>query len=220
MMHGFQLEPHAILGVSTGASADEIRDAYRAKTKKHHPDHGGDEWAFRVVVRAYEILSSMPPAPGQLHSQPQAARTAPTERIRQGIQDKVADPSRLIDVEILWLRYPVADLFELVSEDAEDRNLSGTVNIIWPSAKEARPIPELVHATEILRLLDAVFDDMRVKTRVVSSRCQREGGKFSGWLSYPSGQRAWDAFTVLHGLLKARGLGVRQWTRDLVVPRD
>jgi hypothetical protein len=210
---------HAVLGVSSGATADEIRDAYRAKSKKHHPDVGGDEWAFRVVVRAYEILSAMPAAPSA-PSQPQAARSAPTERIRAGIQDKVADPARLCDVEILWLRYPVADLFELVSEDAEDRNLSGTINIVWPSTLPAAPKPAPALAAEIVRLLDDVFDDMRVKTRVVSSRCQREGGRFSGWLSYPSGQRAWDAFTVLHNLLKSRGLGVRQWTRDLVVPRE
>jgi hypothetical protein len=227
MMHGFHLDPHAVLGLTPGASAQDIREAYRNKTKKHHPDHGGDEWAFRVVVRAYEILSAMPPAPAS--AQPQAAAQQPepgaraaggAERVRPGIHDKVADPRRIVDVEILWLRYPVADLFELVAEDAEDRNLSGTVNIIWPSATAAGLTTQPSDAAEVLRRLDDVFDDMRTKTRVVSSRCQRDAGRFSGWLSYPSGQRAWDSFKVLHDLLKARGLGVRQWTRDLVVPRD
>ncbi|GEM_PF-3543978 len=36
----------------------EIQRAFRAKSKKHHPDLGGDEWAFRMVVRAYEILKT------------------------------------------------------------------------------------------------------------------------------------------------------------------
>src|SRR5262249_21344939 len=84
MMHGFHLDPHSVLGVAQSASAQDIREAYRTKTKKHHPDHGGDEWAFRVVVRAYEILSAMPPAPASAPlsaGQPtaQAARPGGTE---------------------------------------------------------------------------------------------------------------------------------------------
>ncbi len=56
--HSFSLDPRTILGVAPGASLDEIRDAYRAKSKKHHPDLGGDEWAFRMVARAYEVLKT------------------------------------------------------------------------------------------------------------------------------------------------------------------
>jgi hypothetical protein len=58
MLHTFQFDPYAILGIRDGASLREIRDAYHQKSKKHHPDVGGDEWAFRVVARAYEILST------------------------------------------------------------------------------------------------------------------------------------------------------------------
>ena len=40
------------------APSQDIHDAYRASAaKKHHPDAGGDDWAFRTVARAYEILS-------------------------------------------------------------------------------------------------------------------------------------------------------------------
>jgi hypothetical protein len=54
--HSFSLDPRTILDVGPDASLDEIHDAYRAKSKKHHPDLGGDEWAFRMVTRAYEVL--------------------------------------------------------------------------------------------------------------------------------------------------------------------
>jgi hypothetical protein len=57
MTHSFHFDPNTILGVPTGASLREIRDAYHQKSLKYHPDKGGDEWAFRMVVRAYEILS-------------------------------------------------------------------------------------------------------------------------------------------------------------------
>ena len=56
--HSFSLDPRTVLGVGPDASLDEIRDAYRAKSKKHHPDLGGDEWAFRMVARAYEVLKT------------------------------------------------------------------------------------------------------------------------------------------------------------------
>ena len=58
MMHSFQFDPNVILGVPSGASLREIRDAYHQKSLKYHPDKGGDEWAFRMVARAYEILST------------------------------------------------------------------------------------------------------------------------------------------------------------------
>jgi curved DNA-binding protein CbpA len=58
MTHTFPFDPSTILGVSAGASLGEIRDAYRQKSLKHHPDKGGDEWAFRLVSQAYEILST------------------------------------------------------------------------------------------------------------------------------------------------------------------
>ena len=58
MTHSFHFDPNNILGVAQGASLREIRDAYHQKSLKYHPDKGGDEWAFRMVARAYEILST------------------------------------------------------------------------------------------------------------------------------------------------------------------
>ncbi|MFC7177259.1 J domain-containing protein [Halosegnis marinus] len=43
----------ATLGLPTGASADEVREAYRAKVKEVHPDHGGDRDEFKRVREAY-----------------------------------------------------------------------------------------------------------------------------------------------------------------------
>jgi hypothetical protein len=41
------------LGVSLGASGEEVRRAYRDRVKEVHPDHGGDEKEFRRLREAY-----------------------------------------------------------------------------------------------------------------------------------------------------------------------
>jgi molecular chaperone DnaJ len=49
-----------ILGVSPGATADEIKSAYRRLAKEFHPDHyaGGNE-TFREIQEAYSVLGNV-----------------------------------------------------------------------------------------------------------------------------------------------------------------
>lgn len=45
-----------VLGVAKGASADEIKKAFRRLAIEHHPDRGGDETKFKEINEAYEVL--------------------------------------------------------------------------------------------------------------------------------------------------------------------
>jgi DnaJ-class molecular chaperone len=49
-----------ILGVSSSASNEEIKKAYRSLAMRHHPDrnaHPGSESRFNAIKTAYELLS-------------------------------------------------------------------------------------------------------------------------------------------------------------------
>ncbi|MDP2183730.1 MAG: molecular chaperone DnaJ, partial [Actinomycetota bacterium] len=46
-----------VLGVKKGASADDIKKAFRRLARKHHPDAGGSEEKFKEINEAYEVLS-------------------------------------------------------------------------------------------------------------------------------------------------------------------
>ncbi|HUY69657.1 MAG TPA: DnaJ C-terminal domain-containing protein [Candidatus Tyrphobacter sp.] len=53
------LDYYAVLGVAKGASAEEIKKAFRRLAHKYHPDKtGGDEKKFKEINEAYQILSN------------------------------------------------------------------------------------------------------------------------------------------------------------------
>jgi len=49
---------YGILGVQKGASAEEIKRAYRKEALTHHPDRGGSKERFQALGEAYDILSN------------------------------------------------------------------------------------------------------------------------------------------------------------------
>jgi hypothetical protein len=230
--YGFEIDPHAILGVSVSASLQEIRDAYHAKARKHHPDHGGDDWAFRIVARSYEVLSTArvagrareeagEPMPAE---RPATRRQQPSDRgsewLRPGRRDPFIERPRVVDVEILVIRFELTDPTDVILKSPEERTLSSSLNVSWSAPPRGMRDSvdrdaELVHS-----LLIEAFAPMPERTEATSSWSRASDGKFEGWLSFPTATRAWEAFRVLHDALNDCGLGVNQWTRELVLPRS
>ena len=173
---------------------------------------------------------AQPEAHGSDHGHPHAAAAASpasgfresSQAVRPGVDDAGRDPTRVVDVEKLWVRYEVDHLWLLGQGQTEDRFLSCTLNITWPEPKLASHADagSIADAPEILRLLTAAFEEVHLHTPVTSSMSKVEDGRFQAWLSYSSSQQAAQAFNALHHELNERGLSVKQWTRDLLIPRE
>src|SRR3954467_8686448 len=85
-------DPYRVLGVSPGASSEELHDAYRRLVKLHHPDrNGGSEESarrFAEIQEAYEEVRARP-RPARPHRAAEAAdavkdRRAALERELRG----------------------------------------------------------------------------------------------------------------------------------------
>lgn len=50
------MSPSEVLGVSSTATPDEIKSAYRRLRSLNHPDRGGDADKFQKIQAAYEQL--------------------------------------------------------------------------------------------------------------------------------------------------------------------
>ena len=61
-----------MLGVSPAATAAEIKAAYRALVKQHHPDAGGDDSTILALNAAWEVLRDGDRRRRHDHSHPQA----------------------------------------------------------------------------------------------------------------------------------------------------
>jgi curved DNA-binding protein CbpA len=219
-IHSFSLDPRTVLAVGPCATPDEIREAYHLKSKKHHPDRGGDEWAFRMVARAYEVLKTIPvTASADGSRQANGWARAAAEHGSAEKPEEALDKFRTVDVNLIWIRLETEQIAKhlSVSEDNEE-TLSVCLAISWPDTCLVAQAAEYDSAGEILRTLVDLFQRLRDSDRVFAGRSRIEDGQFVGWLSYPNVLAAQDAFLLLREALKDRGLAVKLRTKDERVP--
>jgi len=77
--------PYALLGVAPTASPVELREAYKQKAIRLHPDKGGDVNEFKKVRDAYNLLSN--PQTRKLFDDTGRRKMTPEEELRAAIQE-------------------------------------------------------------------------------------------------------------------------------------
>jgi curved DNA-binding protein CbpA len=220
MYHHFSLDPRTILGVNADATGDEIHSSFLAKSKKYHPDHGGDEWAFKMVVRAYEILKATDDV-SQVQRSPQPATQAEhsTSQARAKASASPSGQFRTVEAELVWIRCEGSPRLTTSAQLAA-MTLSVCLVISWPEAALVRRSADYPDAAENLRVVIQAFDHLKTQSTVIDSRSRIEDGQFVGWLSYPNVLHAETAFHALRDELELHKLGISLRTRDELVPVD
>ncbi len=211
MLYSFPLDPEEILGVTPNATLEELHQAYRQKAKKFHPDISGETWSFRVVQKAYQLLSTSRVA---IHVEEEAVRAAPAqptrpatkplhpqgpgdEQVRSVVRDEVRDLAWLVDIDLLLLRYEVDDPTEFLMRAPEDRNLSCSLNLLWPTRRGSEPYNGPAQPEGYLKALKGVLAALVKQTKPAESRVTGGDDRIVAWLSYPSMARASEAAKLL-----------------------
>jgi hypothetical protein len=118
-------DPYATLGVSPGATDEEIKRAWKKLAREHHPDRNpGDPDAarrFKAIADAYAILGD-PDARKKL--QTERGRTTASEEFLADFTDAVERAERLVFVELL-ARYRAgpAERVALLARDVVSQQL-------------------------------------------------------------------------------------------------
>lgn len=110
-------DPYAVLGVRPGATAAEIKAAYRALVKRHHPDAGGDDERILALNAAWEVLGD-----GERRRRYDAEQRSSREPVggRPSIPRRTAQASRQTDALLVdWLQKVYAPI---------DRSLGQVIN--------------------------------------------------------------------------------------------
>ena len=169
-------DPYEVLGVSRGASKEELHDAYRHLVKLHHPDRNGGSAEstrrFQEIQEAYELVkdrrasdprhrppSSPPRPPGdpgvearmrdierELREAAREAEEFARRAARDAMRDASGRPDRPSDEELGY--YSTDDSFGKILADVRDE-LSGKLH-------EARKHPAVKRVADMVDGLDGL----------------------------------------------------------------
>ena len=107
-------DPYVELGVSSQASAEEIKAAYRQLVKQHHPDAGGDDQRMLALNAAWEVLGDAERRRAFDRTRESRTTAAPQDlrRARRAHGQAVSADDALVE----WLRRVYSPIDRLLGE--------------------------------------------------------------------------------------------------------
>lgn len=99
---------YELLGLKRSSSAEEVRSAFKALAKKHHPDRGGDPEVFKRLSEAAAVLQDperraqydRKPARGESSSLPPLRRNRLVVRVSTSLEEVFAGAKK--EVKFMW----------------------------------------------------------------------------------------------------------------------
>ncbi len=110
-------DPYRVLGLTAAASGAEIKAAYRALVKQHHPDAGGDEERIIALNAAWELLRDGERRRAYDLRHSHRAGASPGAAPGPGGRGPRSGQARAADAELsLWLQQVVAPIDRLLAQ--------------------------------------------------------------------------------------------------------
>ena len=104
-------DPYQVLGVAETASSAEIKAAYRALVKQHHPDAGGDDEVIVAINAAWEVLRDR-----DRRAELDRGRTVRTAAAGRAVRKASARSSRGDEALLAWLQQVYAPIDRLLGQ--------------------------------------------------------------------------------------------------------
>jgi hypothetical protein len=163
-------DPYQVLGVSPGASSEELHDAYRRLVKLHHPDRNGGSAEstrrFQEIQDAYEhVRSRRSTSSGRSRPRPAPPRDSPVEhrmadlerelREAQAARDRAVEDARDAVREATG-RAPDEDLGYVTTDDSFTKILADVRDEVSDKLSGAREHPAVKRVADLIDGLEGL----------------------------------------------------------------